>query len=128
MAVTHPTTIRNSLADLVVDLLDAGSTYTYPRLVFRDASNNDLCVNNFTGTTAFAAAASGTSIANNIADGTVSQAGTCTKFMLQDQDGVEVCSGSVSVTGSGGDIELSSVSFAVSDTVTVSSLTYTAAS
>ena len=128
MAVTHSTTIRNQLCNLVVDALDSGSTYTYPRLVFRDGSNNDLCINNFTGTTAFAAASNGTALANNIADGTVTQAGTCSKFVLQDQDGTTVVTGSVTTQGGGGDIELSSVAFSVSDTVNISTLSYAAAS
>lgn len=133
MAVTHTNTsplyVRDQMCNLVVDLLDAGTTNTYPRLVFRDASNNALCTMNFTGTTAFKTAGTGTGSAqaNNIATGTVTADGTCSRFALQDQDARTILTGTVTVQGGGGDIELSSVDFNINDTVDVSNLVYSSA-
>jgi hypothetical protein len=57
---------------------------------------------------------------------TVSAAGTIAQFTVYDCNGNPVFSGSVTLTGSGGDIQLSSVTYNVGDTIDITSLTYTA--
>lgn len=128
MAVTHPTAMRNTLADTVVDSLDPGGPGL---LVFRLAGNA-----NAPGTevatltlsaTAFGAAASGTATANPItsdtsATGNASAVATAT---------LETAGGTVkvhcAVAASGSDINMSGgLTVGAGDTVSCSSLTYSA--
>jgi hypothetical protein len=122
MAVTHPTAVRNGLADFVVDQLDGGT------LVFLSAGDVTLASLGF-GTPAFGAASSGIATANAITPDTSADAtGTVTKAELRDSGGptaIVLCS--VTATGGGGDIELSSTSITAGDTVQMTSLTYAAA-
>jgi dTDP-4-amino-4,6-dideoxygalactose transaminase len=74
--------------------------------------------------TAFGNAAAGVATANAISSDTNAAGGVVTKFELRDKSGVAVILGSVGTSGQ--DINLSSTTIGVGDTVTVSSLTYTA--
>jgi archaellin len=75
---------------------------------------------------AFGAASSGTATANAISDDTSATGGTIAKFKTQDRDNSEVYQGNVTLSGGGGDIELSSLNIIASDTVQMASLTYSA--
>ena len=88
MAVTHPTDVRNGIADLVVDLIDAGGAGT---IVFQDGSSGDSDVATLTfSATAFGAAASGIATAAAITDDTDCNAGTVSKFTVFSGAGDEV--------------------------------------
>jgi len=126
MAITHVTTIRNSLADLVVDAIDGGTTDTTGDLVFRTSGETPVATLAWTATPAFGAAAAGTATMNSINDDTNAAGGTTDRFTFQDRDNSEVFRGSVTATAGGGDIELSSVAIGVGDTVSMTSFTYTA--
>lgn len=123
MAVTHPTAVRNAIADLVVDGIDAGAAAG--TLEFQTAASAEVATLTFSDP-AFGAAASGVATASAITSDTSATGGTITKAVLQDSDGVDKVLCSVTATGGGGDIELSSVVVAAAQTVAVSSLTYTA--
>lgn len=125
MALTHVTAIRNTLADAVVDALDAGTTDANGDLVIMDSGDTEVATLGLSNP-AFGAAASGTATANSISDDTNATGGTAAKFKMQDRDNGEVFRGTVTATGGGGDLELSSVSIGASDTVSVSSFTYSA--
>ncbi len=126
MALTLSTAARNAAADAVVDLLDAGTTNTYPALKIATAAfGATLATIDFTDATAFGASASGTATAGTMADDTSASAGTAAVFECVDQDNTRVFEGTVTATGGGGDIELSSVSIGAGDTVSITSLTYT---
>ena len=125
MALTHATAARNASANAVVDLLDAGATDANGDLVIMtsaDAAVATLALSN----PAFGNAAAGVATANAISDDTNAAGGTAALFKLQDRDNVEVVRGTVTATGGGGDIELSSTNISAGDTVSISSLTYTA--
>jgi hypothetical protein len=127
-AVTHPVAVRNSLCDLVVDLIDAGAgagtlqlqtsgaaavaTLTFSDPAFDDAGsaggNSD-----------------GVATANTITDDADAAGGTTDRFVARDSDTNSVFLGSVGTTGE--DINLSSVVIGNGDTVQISSLTYEAA-
>lgn len=117
MAVTHPTTVRNGLADYVVDQLDGGT------LEFRTSADAEVATLTF-GTPAFGAAASGVATANAITSDTSATGGTAAKFAFVTSGAADIVLGAVSTSGS--DINLSSVSITAGDTVSISSLTYTA--
>jgi len=124
MAVTHPTDVRNGIANYVVDLIDAGGAGT---IVFQDGNATDSDVATLTfSATAFGDAANGISTAAAITDDTDCNAGTVTKFTVF-SGGADSCfTGSVTATGGGGDIILSSTSIGKGDTISISSLTYEA--
>lgn len=123
MAITHPTAVRNAIADLVVDKLDLGSGTASGRLVFQTAGGTAVATLPLSNP-AFGAASNGTATANSVTSDTNAAGGTTTKFELRDRDAAAVVLGSVGTSGS--DINMSSTTIGAGDTVTVSSLTYTA--
>jgi hypothetical protein len=123
MAVTHPTAVRTVLADAVVDRIDAGAAAG--TLEFQTAGSAEVATLTFSDP-AFGAAANGVATANAITSDTNATGGTITKAVAKDSNGVEVFTCSVTATGGGGDIELSSVVVSAGQTVSLSSLTYTA--
>lgn len=125
MAVTHPTTIRNGIADYVVDLLDVGSTNAAGQIVLQTAGDVEVATLAMSNP-AFGAAAAGVATANSITDDSSATGGTTTKGELQDRNESAVVDFSVSATGGGGDLELSSTTIGAGDTVQISSMTYTA--
>lgn len=123
MAITHTTAIRNALADAVVDAIDGGAGAGY--LEFQTSGDVEVATLTF-GDPAFGAASSGTATANSISSDTDATGGTIAKFRVFDSDDTEIFAGSVTVTSGGGDIELSSLTIGAGDTVSLSSLTYSA--
>lgn len=124
MAVTHPSSMRNLIADQVTAQVDVGSTFG--ELLFQDSGSTTLCTTTF-ASTAFGTAAAGVATAAAIVDGTVLVAATATIGLLQSStQNNEVLSCSVTSTGGGGDIELSSNVLSTGQTVSVTALTYTA--
>lgn len=124
-AITHTTATRNTLADTVVDLIDVGTTNPQGQLVIMTSGDVEVATLNMSNP-AFGAAAAGVATASAISDDTSATGGTAALFKLVDRDGTEIVRGTVTATGGGGDIELSSVSIGAGDTVSISSLTYTA--
>lgn len=125
MAVTHPTTVRNAMAEVVVDLADAGAGAA--DLIFQTSGDVEVATCPMSDP-AFGNAASGTATASAITDDTSATGGTVAKARIKDSNATEVLACSVTATGGGGDIELSSVSVGAGDTVSISSLTYSAPS
>lgn len=118
MATTHPTaSIRNGLADHIVDQLDGGT------LEFQTSGDAEVATCTF-GTPAFGAAAAGVATANAITDDTNATGGTITHAEWKTSGGTTVVQCDVATSGS--DINLSSVAIGAGDTVSITSLTYTA--
>lgn len=126
MALTHTTTIRNSLADLVVDAIDAGTTDATGDVIVQTSADATLVTINLANP-AFGAASSGTATALGVPkEGTAGATGTAAKFRVRNRDNTEIFQGTVTATGGGGDMELSSTSIATNDVVRINSFTYTA--
>ena len=125
MALTHVTAVRNVVADAVVDSIDAGATDANGDLEYMTAGDVEVATLAMANP-AFGAAAAAVATANAIADDTNATGGTVSKFKLQDRDNGEVLQGSVTATSGGGDIELTNVVIGATDTVSTSSMTYTA--
>lgn len=123
MAITHETAVRNGLADFIDAQVNGGTGAG--TLEFQTSGDVEVATLTF-GDPAFGAAASGVITANSITDDTNATGGTVAKFVIKDGDGTSILSGSVTGSGGGGDIELSSTSVGAGDTVSVSSLTYEA--
>lgn len=123
MAVTHPTAVRTGVADFVVDQLDEG---TPPgKIIFQTSGGVTVATLTFSNT-AFGAASSGTATANSITADTNAVGGTIAKAELRNAAGTAKVLCSVTATGGGGDITLSSVIVSAGQTVSLSSLTYSA--
>jgi hypothetical protein len=123
MAITHGSATRDAVCNAVVDRLDLGSGTSAGRLVFQTAGSVAVATLPLSNP-AFGNASSGVATANSITSDTNAAGGTTTKFELRDRDGAAVILGAVGTSGS--DINLSSVIIGAGDTVSVSSLTYTA--
>ncbi len=118
--------MRSLISDQVTAQVDGGSTDG--ELVLQDTGSTALVVLTF-ASTAFGAASSGVCTANTITDGTVTVAGTATQGIARSSTQNNTAfSFSVTSTGGGGDIELSSNVLSTGQTVSMTSLTYTAPS
>jgi hypothetical protein len=115
--------MRNLLADTAM-----GQCTSLAILSLQAAASTQIVAPTF-DSTAFGAASSGIATANAITDGVASTAGTVTIGQILSSTGtLEVLSCSVTSTGGGGDIELSSNVISSGQTVSITSLTYTAPS
>jgi hypothetical protein len=124
MAVTHPTAVRTGIADFVVDQIDEG---TPPgTLTFQTSGGSTVCVITLNNP-AFGAAASGVATldVDPVLTSAGATAGTIAKAEFRNQAGTAKILCAVSTTGS--DINIpGGLTLATNDTVTVTSLTYTA--
>ena len=125
MTVSHSAAVRTSLATAILTAIDAD--VGAGNLVYRTAG--DVAV----ATLAFSAPAGVVAGAvltfNSISEDSdaAGNASPIAKATLEDNSGDIVCiANNVTLTGNGGDIELSSLTVANGDTVQTSSLTYTA--
>lgn len=123
MSVTHPTAVRSGIADFVVDQLDEGTPPGH--LVFNTSGDVEVATLTFSNT-AFGAASSGVATAAAITSDTSATGGTIAKAVMQNAAGTAKINCSATATGGGGDIELSSVTISAGQTVSITSLTYTA--
>lgn len=128
MSVTHPTPMRNTIADTVVDALDVGGPGKLKFRLAGTAGSPGTAVATLTlSATAFGAASGGTATANAITSDT-SAAGNASPVATAT---LETAGGTVcvhcAVAASGSDINMSGgLVVEAGDTVSCSSLTYSA--
>ena len=129
MALTHTTAIRAAMASAVLTAIDTttGGGDTTGDLVFMTTASAAVATLTWSATPAFATNAGATWTMNAINDDTSATGGTVGLFKFQNRNNVEVFRGTVTATGGGGDIEMSSLAVGSGDTVSVTSFTYTAA-
>lgn len=121
----HPTLVRNTIADTVVDLIDAGGSAG--TLNFYTSNGGSLLATLTFSATAFGAAASGVATAAAITEDANTAAGTVAWFEVHDSSGNTIFEGDVTDDDTGtGSILLSSTTLGTGDTLSVTSLTYTA--
>jgi len=125
MSVTHSTTARNAMANASVDLIDTGSAVATGAIALL-TSGDVLVAKPLFANPAYGNASSGVCTANAITSDTNAVGGTVAKFEHRDRDATAHHLGSVTVTGGGGDYEISSVAIAAGETVEVTASTYTA--
>lgn len=123
MALTHVTAVRNTLANAIATAVDAGPAAG--QLVIMTSGDVEVATLTFSDPS-FGAAVNGAITANAITSDTNATGGTAALFKVTDSTGAEVYRGTVTATGGGGDLELSSLAIGAGDTVSVSSLVYTA--
>jgi hypothetical protein len=129
MAVTHPTAVRNAIADLVVDRCDAGAAAgkLKLRLSGTAAAPGTAAATLTLSDPAFGAASGGMATASAITSDTnaTGNASAVANATLEDSDGNVVCHFAVAASGS--DLNLSGgLTIGAGDTVACSSLTYSA--
>lgn len=122
-AVTHPTSVRNTIADTVVDLVDAGAGAG--TIQFQTSGQVEVATLTYSDP-AYGSAAAGTATANSITSDTNATGGTVAESHHYDSNATEVFATAVGTSGS--DINLSSLAVGSGDTVSMSSLTYSAPS
>lgn len=120
MSLTHETAVRNGLADYVVDQLNSGN------LLFMTTAEGAEVATLPLAATAFGAAASGTATAGTITDDSSATGGTIATFKMETSGNTRIFGGSVTATSGGGDIELTSLAITATDTVSMTSFTYSA--
>lgn len=124
MAVTHSLAVRQGIANFVVDQLDEG---TPPgKLIYRTSGDVEVATLPFNNPAFGSADGSGVCTANALTPDTSATGGTVAKATLENAAGTMKATCSVTGTGGGGDIEMSSVTVSAGQTVTQDSLTYTA--
>jgi hypothetical protein len=143
MTIVHSDTIRNSLANVVGDAIDAGanglgtgaglieittSSGLKTNTIAQNIAGGFHIANIVFSATAFdtaPATAVGRITAAAMTDDTNCTAGTAGLFTARDSDGTVVFDGDVSTSGA--DINLSSTAIGAGDTIRIESLTYEAA-
>jgi hypothetical protein len=114
----YETATRNAAIDPVGVLCDGGD------IQFRTSGDNEVATCDFSAT-AFGDPASGTITANTISDDTTAVGGTIAKAVLRKSDTTVIATLSVTATGGGGDIEVTSLVVAAGEKFSVSSVTLT---
>lgn len=135
MAVKLADGAQQGAGDGIVDLIDVGVTNAQGTLRFyTGAQNSDantpatgaICDVDLANPACGATAATGIATFNGTPlSGTTSGAGTIQSCAVLDRDLGIIFTGSVTATGGGGDIELSSVAVGSGDTINITSLTLT---
>ena len=125
MTISHGSACRTALCNAAVDRIDLGSGGAgLGKLKFLTSADTVLCTITLANP-AFGAASGAAALLLGVPlTGTVTVAGTCTKFYFTDSADTTVIAGSVGTSGQ--DINLSSVTFSVNDVVQIDSLQYTA--
>jgi hypothetical protein len=121
MTVTHPVTVRDALANYVVDQLDLISPPG--KLVLQTSGGAAVATLTFSNP-AFGNSSSGTATANAISDDTNAVGGTIVKGEMRNGGGTPQALFSVTATGGGGDLQMNSVVVSAGQTVRVAALTY----
>lgn len=133
MSIRLATTARTAAADAVVDLIDAGSGAGTLKIYSGSVGTtaNDTPAGTLLCTVAwadpaFGAASSGVATATDPAAVNASATGTAGCFLVEDSNGANVFDGTVTATGGGGDLTLSTTSLVSGSPVDITSFTYTA--
>lgn len=123
MSVTHPSATRTLVADAVVDSIDAGTPPGF--LVFQTAASATVCTLTLENTAFGGAVAGVATMAGTPKTSDAATAGTISKAKFTNAAGTSIILCAVDTSAS--DINIpGGLTLANSDTVTVTSLTYTA--
>ena len=125
MPITLSTNTRNVATDSIVDLIDTGTINPTGSINIYTSGLGILLVTLNFSNPAYGNALNGRATGNPVANGVALASGTASIFTVTNRNGAEIFRGTVSGTGGGGDIELSSISIATSQTISISSSTFT---
>ncbi len=123
MAITHETVVRNHLADNVNVQINVGTEDSGGDLVLKQGDTTIVMIE--FSDPAFGDATAGTITLLGVPiQGTANNSGTADIFMIRNRDNSNLITGSVTQTSDGGDIELDNNVINSSQTVQITSLTY----
>lgn len=131
MAIQMSTTLRNARLDAITTAVGNGSLIriysgTAPANVAAALSGNTLLAELTAGTPFASAASSGVLTANSITqDSSADATGTATFFRHATSGGTAVLQGTVTATGGGGDLTLSTTSIVSGQPVQITSYAFT---
>jgi len=125
MAVTHTAAMRNTLSSTVGSAIDGGATIPTGQVIIRTAGDVEVSTSNYANP-AFGAPAAGVITANPIADDVNATGGTAAIVTNENRDNLEIFRGTVTASGGGGDMIISSITVNPGDTVQHTGATYTA--
>jgi hypothetical protein len=120
MSVTHPSAVRTIIADAVTATIGASG-----KIAMLTGASAVVATLLFSAT-AFPGSSVGVATANAITSDTNAVGGTIAKAEFRTSGDVAKVLCSVTATGGGGDIQISSVIVSAAQTVSLSALTYTA--
>ncbi len=127
MTITHSDTLRGNLSYFVCGAnMDSDSGSAVLEFATNASFTTILASLRFSRPHAFGSGVVPVQVANPITPDINAVAGVCTAFRITSGNGAVMMQGTVTAVGGGGDIQLSSVNFANGDTISVTSLTYTA--
>lgn len=124
MSITHASAVRDLLATVIKDYMEVGAGNAI--LELRDGAVVSVTFD--LNATPFAAASSGVITANGTPIAAVAAASVTAldNFILSNQNGDEVITGSITAVSMGGDIEVTNVNVASGQDCSLESLTYEA--
>lgn len=127
MTISHSTAVRNALADLIDDQVNAGVADAQGDFVIIESAGPTDLISFPLSDPAFGAAASGQiTLAGTPISTTADASGTADQFEVRDKDNNKVYGGSVTATGGGGDVEIDNTSVNSGQSAELSSHSYTA--
>lgn len=121
MAVTHASGIRNGIAGYVSAQIGASGL-----MKLMTASDEQVALLTMANASAFGVPATGTMTASAIVSDSSAAGGTAAKGVLMTKTSATIVRFSVSNTAGAGDVKLNSVAISAGQTVSITSLTYTA--
>jgi hypothetical protein len=124
MGITHPTAIRNGLADYIASQVDGGSAAKLK--IYNDIALTTLLATFTLPDPSFGSASGGLITCGSITPVTASATGTAGGFSVTDSSDTVVFKGDCGVAGSGAACILTTTSVTSGTTVTCNSLTYAA--
>lgn len=119
MAITHPTTVRNSVCDHIVDKVDSGTTDAAGDFVIKDGGTTLVSIT--LQDPSFGTASTGTANLQGSPSSTASATGTADTFTIQNKDNSAIINGTIT-----GDLSMSSTTVNSGETVKLTSFSYSA--
>lgn len=125
MTVSHGSAARNTLANALAALPDAGSGTAAGVLVILTSGAATLATLALSNPS-FGASSGGTVTANAVTTTNASGTGTANNFEVRDRNAVKIYGGSITAVGGGGDMTLTNLSINSGDPISITSMTYSA--
>ena len=124
MAIVMETPLRNALAQAIIDEIDAGVAVAQGYMLIETSADAEVARLDFNAPPSFGAPASGTITLNGTPkQDTTAAGGTAAQFSIYDRDNTKQLEGVVAVSGQ--DLDLSSLSVGIGDTVELTSFSIT---
>lgn len=132
MAITLSTAARNASTDAITAIADSGTGPAVVKIYSgskpaspQDAATGTLLATVTLGDPSFAASANGTATGTDPASVNAVASGTAAWFRLESSSGAAVFDGTVTATGAGGDMQLSSTALTSGAAVDLTAVSHT---